>query len=1086
MARTQREGPSQRLDGSGHRDQLEDGFGVEKGDRFDGLDAATRRHDLPSNVGRAALLVLEPSSEASVWAVTKWRVAASYAWARFRTRPAQAGVAAGVLGLAVASLVILIALPTVAGDLLLRRTLADLDPSQRAVSVVVAPEAQPSLADRRAIDAGLRKRLSVPGLGPLRRMVEFRSLAMADGTLFRLGGAENLSTMVRLVDGRMPGVCSPAVCEIIAVGNAVPIGTRPLPDVVVVGRVSQTDPVPFTGGLLPNSAEVLLLADGTEGINEVASLTLIRRVDAWVSTIAPDQVSRPTLARLLVTLPAAAGEISASGVTVSAPDALLNTALKRADVAGRGLAMPIGQTLVLLLAMTALVGLGLRPRHRLAADRLARRGADRSTRAVFDVTFSFLAVAAGTALGVVAGAIACVLMLRRQNLLVGATLRTAWSRGATVGFVITLAALWVLTTIFLRVRVSPGPIRTRRVGVSDLLFLVTIGVMALVLARGGASAGNLADRSDPALWAIPVLTAVGLTCLVARVVPALVSAASRLTPGRSLLAKVALADAVRRPLRPLAAASIVTIAVAFGSFAASYRATLQRGADEQAAFVVPYDFRLDVGSELIRPNHLTPLASWPTVVAGTVATDVLRRGVTLRRSGTTGDTVDILGLDPRSVTSLRSWRSDYGPSPAQLASLLAVPAPSPVGVIIPLQAATLRVDLVGSLVEAEVALVLERLDGSWHEEKTTLDPAGQPTLTLTDADRGGRFLGLRIGQPSYTTERIEHHVQEGNSFVPAAAVALQIRGVVSVGVDGDQQSLPFDPRRFASRQAVVEAQPDGSLGIAIALQGSAALVLPTPSDTPLPALVDPLTASAGVDGLVTVDLGGSPVVLRVVAVAPRFPTVSSRFVVVDQAQLRQRLDLAQPGLGEPSEVWLAADTAAHEASLGETLARPPYAALSSQRRTTARRAARQDPLSRLTMNVLLGSALLAGLLAVGSLALNAVADRAEDESFHRALALEGATDRVLNRLVATRTLGLALAALPIGALGGGFLVSVVVRVVQIGATGQAALPPLRLVVPWALLGAGGVALVVLLGLTATISARLTRPTPPEELLRGRP
>jgi hypothetical protein len=1018
--------------------------------------------------------------------VSSLRVALVYAWARFRAKPAQAAVAGAAIGVAVAALALLVLLPTVAGDLLLRRTLSDLAPSERSVAVVVAPEAQPDAAVRDRIDVGLRARLAVPGLGPLRRLVEFRSLAMANGSLFRLGGAQDLSTMVALVDGRLPASCAPTLCEIVAVGSSIPLGAKPLPDLVVVGHVTQTDPVPFTGGLLPNTEEALLLADGVGPVNEVESLTLIRRIDAWVATILPNRVSRPALTRILVTLPKAAAEIPFIGVTISAPDALLNTALKRADVAGRGLAVPIGQTLVLLFGMTTLVGLGLRNRHLLAADRLARRGADRAVTRAFDGVSSLLAVMAGVVIGVLLAAAGSVLLLDQLRLPVGPTLRAAWRASSVVGFVVALAVVWLVTTVFLRIRRGDTPVRAKRVAVSDLVLLMTVSFTALLLARGTSSAGGLAERSDPVLWALPVLTAVALACLVIRVVPGLLAVAARLLPTRSPLARVALADATRRPLRPLAAASIIATAVAFGSFAVSYRSTLLLGADEQAAFSVPYDMRLDVARELVRPSQLTPTAAWASVVPGTVATDALRRGVTLRRSGTTGDVVDILGLVPSTLTSLRSPRADYGPAPAEVAQLLTAPAPTPVGTIISPAAASLRVNLDGSLAEAEIALVLERRDGTWHEEKTVLDAQGRPTLALEDADRGGRFIGFRVGQPSYTTERIEHHVQEGNSFAPAAAVAIEVHFVEVINADESVQRLPLNAGSFASRQAVIEARPDGSLRIAIALQGSAALVLPAASAEPLPALVDPVTASAASNGVLTVDLGGSPFDLRVVATAARFPTLSPRFIVTDQAQLRQHLDLAQPGVGQASEVWLATDTPAHEAQLAAALAKSPYSALLVERRTTKRRLLRQDPLSELTLAVLIGSAVLAALLAAGALALNAVAERAEDESFHRALALEGATDGVMNRLVATRAFGLALAAIPVGLIGGAFLVSVIVRAVRIAATGDTPLPPLRLVLPGTVLALALAGLVALLALTAVLASKLTKPPARQDLLRGRP
>jgi hypothetical protein len=994
-------------------------------------------------------------------------------------------VAGVAIGAAVAALAILVVLPTVAGDLLLRRTLQELDPSERAVTVALAPESQPTQAVIGSVDAGLRARLAVPGIGPLRRLVEFRALAMPDGTLFRLGGMEDLNSGVQILDGRLPQSCTPNRCEVVAVGKnaGTDLNKLALPDVVIVGHVARTDPVPFTGGLTPNVGETLLLSGDPAAVNAVESIRLIRRVDAWVATIVPSEVNRSALAQLLVTLPAAAKDITIPGVTIDAPDTLLRTALSRADVAGRSLALPIGQTLVLLFGVSTLVGLGLRNRHRLASDRLARRGADRSLLMSFDAISGVIAVGAGCIIGTATGALASWLLLRGLDLPTGPTLRAAWTSSAIRRFVAALVALWLVTTGFMRLRVRDGSARQRRVLSSDLIGLVTIGVIALLLKRGNTSTAQLSTGTDPLLWSLPILLAVTLACAAVRIVPILLSLAGRSLPSRAALARIALLDATRRPLRPLAAASIIAAAVAFGSFALSYRTTLMQGAREQAAFEAPFDATLNVGRDLVRPWQLTKTTDWNQVLAGTTATDVLRRGVTLRRSGTGGDGIDLIGLDPATLTSARSWRPDYGASPEQASQALTLPPPVPVGSIIPDGTTTLRAGVVGTWDGSELAFVLARADGTWHEELAAPDGQGRPTLVLEATDRGGRFIGFRVGQPASTTERIEHHVGEGNTGAPAASVALAFRDVIAVAASGDV-ALPFEPSRFSSRQANVTVRDDGSMQVEVALQGSAALVLPTPSRDPLPALVDTVTASAAQDGIVTIDTSGSQIAFRVVGVAPLFPTASNRFIVTDVAHLRQHLDLAQPGFGTPTEVWLASDTSAHETELRQLLQKAPYQALKVDSRVERYDTLRTDPLSRMTLAVLLGSAALAGLLAAGALALNAVAERSEDEAFHRALALEGATHRVISKLVADRAMGLALVAVPVGLVGGGFLVSIIVDVVKISATAGTPQPPLRLFLPWLAIAAALGGVIALFSLTARLASRLARSIAPSDLLRG--
>ena len=68
-------------------------------------------------------------------------------------------------------------------------------------------------------------------------------------------------------------------------------------------------------------------------------------------------------------------------------------------------------------------------------------------------------------------------------------------------------------------------------------------------------------------------------------------------PRRSVAARLGLAAVTGRPLRPAATAALLTAAVATSVFAGAYRATLDRGAADQAAFAVPLDARVQTGAE---------------------------------------------------------------------------------------------------------------------------------------------------------------------------------------------------------------------------------------------------------------------------------------------------------------------------------------------------------------------------------------------------------------------------------------------------------------------------------------------------------
>ncbi len=102
----------------------------------------------------------------------------------------------------------------------------------------------------------------------------------------------------------------------------------------------------------------------------------------------------------------------------------------------------------------------------------------------------------------------------------------------------------------------------------------------------------------------------------------------------------------------------------------------------------------------------------------TTTTDVLRRGVAVRRSATAVQTAELLGLDPATLQHLHGWRSSFGPDPTALAKLIDEPDPGTLGSPIAPDAASLEFDGTG-FGGLNISAVISRVDGTWHE--LTLD-----------------------------------------------------------------------------------------------------------------------------------------------------------------------------------------------------------------------------------------------------------------------------------------------------------------------------------------------------------------------------
>ena len=75
-------------------------------------------------------------------------------------------------------------------------------------------------------------------------------------------------------------------------------------------------------------------------------------------------------------------------------------------------------------------------------------------------------------------------------------------------------------------------IRRRRVVASDIVGVAALAVLLVVVGRGSVSTSSLDRVVDPSLVAVPVLAAVALAALVARLVPLVLRATANASPRR--------------------------------------------------------------------------------------------------------------------------------------------------------------------------------------------------------------------------------------------------------------------------------------------------------------------------------------------------------------------------------------------------------------------------------------------------------------------------------------------------------------------------------------------------------------------------
>jgi hypothetical protein len=957
--------------------------------------------------------------------------------ARIRHRPARGLLAAFGVALSLAATCLTLGLGTLTGDLELRHAVSRLAAGDRTLTITMpssgADDTPLPAADQRARDA-----LAEIGGGGVRRQVLYSALSDLHAQTFWLAGVDQLPTAVHVESGRLPQICTPTHCEVVVVGSSIP-QLDPTLGLVVVGRAALSDPLVLSGTFAPGEGAPILLADGVDPISRLEAGTAIQRAYGWVAPLDTNQLRVASLPALLARTAAVSDRLrDPPPMVVTAPDDALAAAAADAHAASRRLFLVGGECAALLAGFAILAALGLRREHRAALALLRARGGSRPVLGLFTLAEAAWPVVMGLVIGLAGGIALVVLASRSEGTAAAPVLRAGLTENWAV---VAAAAIAALVLVAAMLRLADAAPR-RRIWPTDIAAIIAIAAAWLASSRGSTTTAGLATRSDPFLAALPVLTVVAGGLLAMHLAPPILRWIGRLLPSRYPLGRLALVDVLRRPLRPLATVAFLVGAVAIALFASAYRATLDRGAADQAAHAVPFDVTLREGRALLRPTDVAPLAAYRALAPGTGLTQVLRQDAAVRTSGTGTDSVELVGVDASALPLLSHYRGG-GPAPSRLASLLRAPAAAQhiAGAGLAPGARTLQVtadaDLTLTAVDAVVAGAGDRV------VVVPLDPVDGLLQGVLPPDLGARRLvGFVLRRPSYVSDRIQHHVGEGTTSVATTDAIVRIHGIrtepgsKAVAIDWNAM-LPRGGStiRAFPGGAELRAQLSGALSVVRYRQATDAVAIPV--------LVDPQTAAAaGNGGLRVVAANGTQIQARVIGTANGFPTVGNRFVVADLGPVRTALDADQPGTGTPGELWLRASGPAAERRLATALAARPFDQLDLARRSTVEHDLRSDPLARGALALLGMTALTALVLVVVALVLVVIADRRDDEATLLALEATGATPGELRQMLAVGATGLVLVGAPLGVLCGLLLTRAVTSLVAVTATAQAPVPPL--------------------------------------------
>jgi hypothetical protein len=858
------------------------------------------------------------------------------------------------------------------------------------------------------------------------------------GAYVALGAVEDLARWARLTDGRLPRSCTPSHCEVLQLR-----GSGRLPrGFVVVGRGRLTSTALFGDAVPANRNELerarlapalqrsaryhqpalppLLLADGVRTLASFPDLGATYRSYGWVAELDGDDVRPPDVAAFAN---AAVRERStlqtrSVGFDLSVPAEELVAARDRARVGARRLLLLGGQAAALLLAFAGFAATRLRAPVDSDERRLVRAGVPLWQCAVGIGVQAFALAALAVVVAWVASWLVAVAAAG------GGVARTALGGrdGMIAAGVLALAA-----TAAVAVALTAKAQRSR-FGLFDAVALALVLAVAAALARGAADADEIVrgDGVGAVLLALPVAVVAVAAVATARLVAPAARALARRLPDDAGALRLGALSVARRPGAGAVAAAFLAVSIGLGFFAAAYRATLEGGQREQAAFALGADLvlredlrRLVPVREIATPARLRALSA--------EAAPVLRASANVPGlAGATGLTV--LGLDARLLRTLRG--SDVRTPPLARPSQL-------VGPRIPRDARRLAVEFRSSRAGVAVEAAVRGPDGAF--ERLRLPAAVPPRL------RGGIVVGLRIVPPRRLQER---GADAGRSFSGTAALG-------PLRADGKVLEATF----AAWTTVGGVSYRDGRLAYTLTDQAEAWFRPRQRLDgVPVPALASPrLAALADEAGRLALQIGGNTVMFRVVAAAPRFPSTRGDFVVADGATLESALNVVDPGSGFATEAWVNARDDADEARLRALLHRAPFDALQLDSRVERERALRGDPLSRGSLSMLALGAVAALLLALLAIALGTVADVRDDRAELLDLESQGAAPSLLRALVRARQGVVAVVGAGGGIAAGLVLAVLVVDVVAVSASGEPPVPPLRLLVAPAELAAGAAA-----------------------------
>ncbi len=988
--------------------------------------------------------------------------------ARLRRRAASTILTIGAVAAAIALVGVVFGIALVAADRTLERSLAS---SPAGSPTVAVSRFANSGRDWRTIDAAATA--AVAGLAPyaepaVRGVLVLELIDQQAGLVPQLVALDDPGRWTRLLEGRLPAPCDGRRCEALLLSET-PLSPavttfHPAPglELTVVGRGLADPAVPFgaldqrgpngarplTDSQTGDAAPAVLLVRGVEALATSPAVDRTGRTYFWTSPVRPDAIHPWTVDAFSRAVDAmvARAAVDDAGINVTSPLPAIEADLGRADAARSRLLLVGSLAIAILLAFAVFAALVNRADVVAEERRLRAFGASRRQRAGFLVLEALVPTALGGLLGWGGAAAAVTALAGWQGSAAGPIVAgTLLAPGAVaVAGVVLLLALAAIVAASL-----PMLHGDRVLPIAAAAAVTALVLLGWQLAGSGAlEPGALGQAlASPLVVALPPVLAFAVALAFLGLLPPLLRALARRLGRAPLPIRLSLLSVARDPFRPAATLTLLAFSLGAIVLAIGWSAGLARGVADQAAYRSGLDLRVvELGTGLSISQSVVPTSRYAALGSDVRAVPVLRDAVEVPPGGR----IDLLALPPNALPSLPGWRADFSSAPAsELAARLALPG-------------TWR--MTGHrLAPGERRLALRfRYDG---------DPLKLEAVVATDE---GDFARVPIGIVSGGATGATANLPDG--AVGGTLVALVFSNDRIIAGSGHQGELRRATVSFVGLDGLVDERP-----IALEVRTVSTVTVRAPQATDglrIPAIVSPdLAAAADTDGLLRLRVGADRTInLVVVARADRFPTIvaaTPRFVVVPLDPYLLALNAAVPGAGRPTEMWLAAPSAARVAEVRAALAGATfrYPAITDRTELVAER--QSDPLSQAIVWALAVGALAGLVLALGGLFLGAAADLRDEDGELADLEAQGLPPSALRAHALWRTAWLAGGGTVAGLLVGILLTVVATGALALSAEGTLPIPPLVVVLPPVPIGA---IVAILLAIVAAGVAVLARAT----------